>query len=146
MGSWTTAFAAMADKNRLNVTKAGARDASAVCGLILRLLETGAAELKDLVPLDSVPNTEPSVCAAVVEGLRADSFPATVSKEAQASEVGLAILERAAAVPAGGDEKEKRKVIGPSGKKEFGKSDNSPVFVCEGISGSHQKMEIKKGL
>ena len=39
----------------------------------------------------------------------------------------------------------KRKVVAPE-SKAVGKEANLPVYVCEGISGSHQKMEIKKGL
>merc|ERR1712194_771789 len=52
--SWTTSFAAMDDKHRLNITRATARDAPLVSGLILRLVEVGAAEMKDLLPLANI--------------------------------------------------------------------------------------------
>jgi len=143
--AWASAFATLEGKHRLNLAKAGARDSPLAAGLVLRLLAVGAADVDDLLPLAGAPSLDPALCLAVLEGLASADFPAATAEAARSSEVGRALAERAAQQGTGAEEK--RRVVGPgSDKKAFGKGENLPVYVCEGISGSHQKMEIKKGL
>lgn len=144
--AWASSFATLEDKSRLNVGKAGPRDAQLVAGLVLRILSAGAAELGDLLPEENIGSVDPIVCATIVEGMQGDDFPAATAKAALSSQAGMVLAQRAADPDAGAD-KEKRRIVAPdAGKKAFGKGDDLPVYVCEGISGSHQNMEIKKGL
>mmetsp|Transcript_77008 Transcript_77008/g.214126 ORF Transcript_77008/g.214126 Transcript_77008/m.214126 type:complete len:222 (-) Transcript_77008:125-790(-) len=136
--AWAEAFAGLEDKHRLNVAKAASRESEEVARVAVQFFTAGVAELPDLVPLEVVETCKPAFCAALLEALEASGNTAALE-----CEVGLALRIRA---ESSGTE-EKRKVIGGTGeKKAFGKSEGLPVFVCEGISGSHQKMEIKKGL
>merc|ERR1712232_545988 len=132
---WKKAFVGLEDKDRLCLGKAGTRDIEPAVSLLVALLrEPDPARLSDLLPLEVLDAAKPAFCASVLEALKAEGLAGSAS-ETEA-------LERRAA--AAGGEENTRKVIGPaSGQKAFGAL---PVYVCEGISGSHQKMEIKKGL
>lgn len=144
-GAWARSFAAQERKERLSLVKATPRDAGLAAEVAARALATGAvAELGELVPTDAVGCMDPAACVAFLDQLQGQSLPASTVEAVLESEVGRCLAERGAAGPADGEAK--RKVVAPDTKDSYGKGDNMPIFVCEGISGSHQKMEIKKGL
>ncbi|CAE7463929.1 dan [Symbiodinium sp. CCMP2456] len=121
---------------------AGVRDAPMVSEMALRLLSQGM-EFSDLISLDAIPGMERAVCTALLEILKEPGVPSDVAEAALTSEVGRRLAEQAESVAEG---EAKRKVVAPDSKSSVSKDANLPVYVCEGISGSHQKMEIKKGL
>eukprot|EP00434_Breviolum_minutum_P025006 symbB.v1.2.022090.t1/scaffold1946.1/size95412/2 len=125
---WRSTFAQQEQKLKLNLWKAGQRDVP----LILELLKNLPEEAADFFPLEQVPGMDPAVCSALLEIFHADST--------EVAPLTTALSERA------GEVEVKRKVVAPDSKSPVGKDANLPVYVCEGISGSHQKMEIKKGL
>eukprot|EP00929_Paragymnodinium_shiwhaense_P121543 TRINITY_DN93820_c0_g1_i1.p1 TRINITY_DN93820_c0_g1~~TRINITY_DN93820_c0_g1_i1.p1 ORF type:complete len:233 (-),score=83.66 TRINITY_DN93820_c0_g1_i1:29-727(-) len=145
---WAKSFSSLEAKHRLSFSKAAARDGDVVAALVAQLVLVGAATLDELFPAEEFAaegggGPKPGVCVSILEALeqQPDLSPAE-RKSVLESKAAQLLQEKGAE-----DEKEKRKVIGPSGGKDaFGKGDAIPVFVCEGISGSHQKMEIKKGL
>ncbi|CAK0833025.1 unnamed protein product [Prorocentrum cordatum] len=143
--AWAAAFAELDGKGRLAVARAGARDAGLAAGLVARLVAAEAAELSDLLPASSAAGLEPALCAAVVEALGAEGVPPEAAEAALGSEAGTALAARAAEGARGGAE-ERRRVVGGGGGQKLGKGADIPVYVCEGISGSHQKMEIKERL
>eukprot|EP00933_Yihiella_yeosuensis_P004179 TRINITY_DN10837_c0_g1_i1.p1 TRINITY_DN10837_c0_g1~~TRINITY_DN10837_c0_g1_i1.p1 ORF type:complete len:197 (+),score=48.92 TRINITY_DN10837_c0_g1_i1:342-932(+) len=132
---WSSSFASQEKKGRLNLGKATSRDASLVADLCTKALASKAVvEIADLIVADVASGLDPAICTALTEAL---------DEAALESEVGRLIAERAAAGPS---DEGQRKVVAPSGSSKVGKEDGLPVYVCEGISGSHQKMDIKKGL
>eukprot|EP00931_Biecheleriopsis_adriatica_P119552 TRINITY_DN94785_c0_g1_i1.p1 TRINITY_DN94785_c0_g1~~TRINITY_DN94785_c0_g1_i1.p1 ORF type:complete len:238 (+),score=77.60 TRINITY_DN94785_c0_g1_i1:31-714(+) len=141
--AWASSFATQEHKERLNLCKAGARDAPIIAELVAKLLAAGSAEVSELIAEDAVEGLDPALCTAILGSLK-DPVPAALAEAALGSDVGRALALRAAAQPAEGEAK--RKVVAPNGKDSVGKDADLPVYVCEGISGSHQKMEIKKGL
>lgn len=142
--SWVAAFAPLERKHRMGLSRAGTRDAVQVSGIVIRLIAAGAAELNDVLPADDP--ADPAVCLAVLHGLESPDVPADRSEAALASEAGATLAERARQAAEGNAEEKRRAVPGSGKKKAYGAADNIPVFVCEGISGSHQTMEIKRGL
>eukprot|EP00747_Dinoflagellata_sp_TGD_P167215 gnl/TRDRNA2_/TRDRNA2_191225_c0_seq1.p1 gnl/TRDRNA2_/TRDRNA2_191225_c0~~gnl/TRDRNA2_/TRDRNA2_191225_c0_seq1.p1 ORF type:complete len:237 (-),score=67.07 gnl/TRDRNA2_/TRDRNA2_191225_c0_seq1:25-735(-) len=150
--AWAQALVGCDDKHRLHIAKAASRDAALAASVAVEVVARGVAELGDVLPTSSIEGMDPGVCTAVVEGIEAAGQSAQYpklsearAKEVLGSEAGLALVARATAKGTG--DVSKRKIITSGGdKKAFGKDDELPVFVCEGISGSHQKMEIKKGL
>lgn len=142
--TWAAALRPVERKERLNVTKSSSRDALMVSNLLVRLLANGViAELGEVLPDGVVVETDASLCSALIAALA--GVPTDVSESVLSSTLGSALAERAA-YEGGAENAEKRKVIGGGGQKSFGKNDDIPVFTCEGIHGSHQKMDIKRGV
>ncbi|CAK9010533.1 unnamed protein product [Durusdinium trenchii] len=128
---WSETFAQEEQRSKLNLWKAGQRDVP----LVLELLrKQPKEEVKDFFPLEQVAGMDPGLCTALTE------FFQETDAEVEPA-LSAALLQRAATCP-----EVKRKVVAPESKSSVGKDADLPVFVCEGISGSHQKMEIKKGL
>lgn len=136
--AWANAFAPLEAKHRIGVTKAGSRDAQLASDIVLRLVAAGAAEVSDVLPPDSVGGLDPALCSAVLEGA-GSRLGAGAAEAFLASDCGRALADRAGATP-----EEKRKVLGVCDKKTYSKEEGIPVFACEGISGSLQKVEISK--
>eukprot|EP00928_Gymnodinium_smaydae_P021701 TRINITY_DN18497_c0_g1_i2.p1 TRINITY_DN18497_c0_g1~~TRINITY_DN18497_c0_g1_i2.p1 ORF type:complete len:241 (-),score=60.76 TRINITY_DN18497_c0_g1_i2:75-776(-) len=148
-GEWQGAFRSLeAERKRgLNVGRAGARDLALVRGLVRQLLAAGAAEIGELIPAEACADLDPAFCAEIVQLWQdAEHLPAGAAEAARTSDTAKALLERAAAGTGGSGGAEKRRVIGGSGQQTYGSNEDIPVYVCEGIHGSHQKMDIKKGL
>jgi len=144
--TWVVALRTIEHKTRFNIVKAANRDAAMVAGLVGKLLSSGAvADLAEVLPVDAASEAEPTLCVALLDQFQADDYPSEVGKAACASEAGRAVSQRALAA-ADASIGERRKVIGGGTQKTFGKGDDIPVYVCEGIHGSHQKMDIKKGV
>lgn len=142
---WTTLFSGIEGKARLNLGTASDRDVPAAADLVAQIVGASAAELEDLLPLEVINVAEPDLCKTILERLEASELPAAARDAALSSSAARSMQARIASVGEE-DEGEKRRVVGGAGKSSFGKGADIPVYVCEGISGSHQKMEIKKGL
>mmetsp|Transcript_98070 Transcript_98070/g.282905 ORF Transcript_98070/g.282905 Transcript_98070/m.282905 type:complete len:231 (+) Transcript_98070:44-736(+) len=142
---WVVAFKAMDQKQRLNLAKAGSREYALVKSIVQRLLAAGAADLDELFPVAICEDVDPALCAELLDLLSSADLSDEVADTAAASEAGRALEVRAQLVEEMKG-REKRRVIGGGGQQQFGKGDDIPVYVCEGIHGSHQQMDIKKGL
>lgn len=141
---WASALKQASGKQRLGVARAQARDSGLVAGLVAALLVTGAAaELGEVLPPEATAAADPTLCSVVLAALQA--LPVPQRDAALASEAGAALAERAAVAGGAGDAA-RRRVIGGGGPKTFSKRDDIPVFTCEGIHGSHQTMDIKRGV
>ncbi|CAJ1359333.1 unnamed protein product [Effrenium voratum] len=128
---WAASFAQQEQKQRLNLCKAGPRDVAVVTELVKKLL-AGGVEAGDLLALEDVSGMDPALCGALLEPFEAAGAEA---------ELLASLAQRSAS-----EAEAKRRIVAPESKAAVGKDANLPVYVCEGISGSHQKMEIKKGL